>query len=153
MGFGSCFGIALLCCVLASAASSDPWGFPLRSSGTWRLRGDSSRGRVPSVSQPWARVDLSQLRALSPQPAVAVRCQEGQLAVTVRRDLFGIGRPVRAAELSLGTASCPPLSPNPAQAFVTFVAALHECGSTLQVSGTGDGWPRGEGVTPGGVLV
>ncbi|NXC51590.1 ZP3 protein, partial [Aleadryas rufinucha] len=73
-------------------------------------------------------------RALSPRPAVAVRCQEGQLAVTVRRDLFGTGRPVRAAELSLGTASCPPLSPNPAQAFVTFVAALHECGSTLQVT-------------------
>ncbi|KAI1234700.1 hypothetical protein IHE44_0003076 [Lamprotornis superbus] len=127
-------GVALLCWVLASAASSDPWGFPPRNSGTWRLRGDSSRGRVPSVSQPWARVDLSQLRALSPHPAVAVRCQEGQLAVTVRRDLFGTGRPVRAAELSLGTASCPPLSPNPAQAFVTFVAALHECGSTLQVT-------------------
>ncbi|XP_039587162.1 zona pellucida sperm-binding protein 3-like [Passer montanus] len=128
MGFGSCFGVAVLCWVLASAASSDPWGFPSRNSGMWRLRGDSSR------SQAWARVDLSQLRALSPRPAVAVRCREGQLAVTVRRDLFGTGRPVRAAELSLGTASCPPLSPNPAQAFVTFVAALHECGSTLQVT-------------------
>ncbi|KAF2975292.1 hypothetical protein EK904_005886 [Melospiza melodia maxima] len=130
MGFGSRFGVALLCWVLALAASSDPWGFPSRNSGMWRLRGDSPR------SQAWARVDLSQLRALSPRPAVAVRCQEGQLAVTVRRDLFGTGRPVRAVELSLGTASCPPLSPNPAQAFVTFVAALHECGSTLQVSGT-----------------
>nr|XP_005484662.1 zona pellucida sperm-binding protein 3-like [Zonotrichia albicollis] len=128
MGFGSRFGVALLCWVLALAASSDPWGFPWRSSGMWRLRGDSPR------SQAWARVDLSQLRALSPRPAVAVRCQEGQLAVTVRRDLFGTGRPVRAAELSLGTASCPPLSPNPAQAFVTFVAALHKCGSTLQVT-------------------
>ncbi|XP_015481639.1 zona pellucida sperm-binding protein 3 [Parus major] len=134
MGFGSSFGVALLCWVLAPAASSDPWGFPPRNSGTWRLRGDSPRSSVPGVSQPWARVDLSQLRALSPRPAVAVRCQEGQLAVTVRRDLFGTGRPVREAELSLGTASCPPVSPNPAQAFVTFVAALHECGSTLQVT-------------------
>uniref|UniRef100_A0A8D2M4I8 Zona pellucida sperm-binding protein 3 n=1 Tax=Zonotrichia albicollis TaxID=44394 RepID=A0A8D2M4I8_ZONAL len=128
MQMNSRFGVALLCWVLALAASSDPWGFPWRSSGMWRLRGDSPR------SQAWARVDLSQLRALSPRPAVAVRCQEGQLAVTVRRDLFGTGRPVRAAELSLGTASCPPLSPNPAQAFVTFVAALHKCGSTLQVT-------------------
>uniref|UniRef100_A0A8C3N0E1 Zona pellucida sperm-binding protein 3 n=1 Tax=Geospiza parvula TaxID=87175 RepID=A0A8C3N0E1_GEOPR len=128
MQMNSRFGVALLCWVLASAASSDPWGFPSGNSGMWRLRGDSPR------SQPWARVDLSQLRALSPRPAVAVRCQEGQLAVTVRRDLFGTGRPVRAAELSLGTASCPPLAPNPAQAFVTFVAALHECGSTLQVT-------------------
>lgn len=139
MGFRSRFGFALFCWVLASASSSDPWGFPPRNPGSWRLRGDSSRGRVPAVSQPWARVDLSQLRALSPRPAVAVRCQEGQLAVTVSRDLFGTGRPVRAAELSLGTASCPPLAPNPAQAFVTFVAALHECGSTLQVSGTTGG--------------
>lgn len=150
MGFGSRFGVALLCWMLALAASSDPWAFSPRDPWSWQLRGDSSRSRVPSVSQPWARVDLSQLRALSPRPAVAVRCQEGQLAVTVRRDLFGTGRPVRAAELSLGTASCLPLSPNPAQAFVTFVAALHECGSTLQVRGTGVTRQRCPGAGAGG---
>ncbi|NXY17168.1 ZP3 protein, partial [Atrichornis clamosus] len=73
-------------------------------------------------------------QALFPLSPVAVRCREAQLEVTVLRDLFGTGRPVRAAELSLGPASCPPVAQNPARGSVTFVAALHECGSALRVT-------------------
>ncbi|NWI87323.1 ZP3 protein, partial [Pitta sordida] len=73
-------------------------------------------------------------RAVAPLHPVAVQCQEAQLLLTVHRDLFGTGRLVRAAELSLGSASCPPVAQNPAESTVTFVAGLHECGSTLQVT-------------------
>ncbi|NWW75402.1 ZP3 protein, partial [Climacteris rufus] len=73
-------------------------------------------------------------RALSPRHPVAVQCREAQLVVTVLRDLFGTGRPVRAAELSLGPASCPALAPSAARGSVTFAVGLHECGSTLQVT-------------------
>ncbi|NWR85306.1 ZP3 protein, partial [Furnarius figulus] len=73
-------------------------------------------------------------QAMAPLHPVAVQCQEAQLVVTVHRDLFGTGRLVRAADLSLGSASCLPVSQNPAEDTVTFVAGLHECGSTLQMT-------------------
>ncbi|NWX87395.1 ZP3 protein, partial [Nothoprocta pentlandii] len=71
-------------------------------------------------------------QAASPQHPVTVRCQEAQLVVTVHRDLFGTGRLVRAAELSLGPAACAAASAT--DSAVTFVAGLHECGSTLQMT-------------------
>ncbi|NXL89009.1 ZP3 protein, partial [Alectura lathami] len=71
-------------------------------------------------------------QAASPLHPVSVQCQEAQLVVTVRRDLFGTGRLVRAVDLTLGTAACP--AQDAAESVVTFVAALHECGSTLQMT-------------------
>ncbi|NXL65619.1 ZP3 protein, partial [Chordeiles acutipennis] len=65
---------------------------------------------------------------------VAVQCQEAQVVVKVHRDLFGTGRLVRAAELTLGSAACLPVAQSAAETTVTFVAGLHECGSTLQMT-------------------
>ncbi|NXK97805.1 ZP3 protein, partial [Formicarius rufipectus] len=73
-------------------------------------------------------------QAMAPLHPVAVQCQEAQMVVTVHRDLFGTGRLVRAVDLSLGSASCLPLSHSPAEDTVTFVVGLHECGSTLQMT-------------------
>ncbi|XP_062468130.1 zona pellucida sperm-binding protein 3-like [Pezoporus occidentalis] len=136
MGSAGSLGVALFCWALAEAVSYSPWGFPQRDSGALRMRGDSSwsRPHVPSFSQPWAWVDVSQLQAAAPPHPVAVRCQEAQVMVTVHRDLFGTGRLVRAAELSLGSAGCRPGAQSDAESTVTFVAALHECGSTLQMT-------------------
>ncbi|XP_061205934.1 zona pellucida sperm-binding protein 3-like [Neopsephotus bourkii] len=136
MGSAGSLGVVLFCWALAEAVSYSPWGFPQRDSGALRIRGDSSwsRPHVPSFSQPWAWVDLSQLQAAAPLHPVAVRCQEAQVMVTVHRDLFGTGRLVRAAELSLGSAGCRPGAQSDAESTVTFVAALHECGSTLQMT-------------------
>uniref|UniRef100_A0A8B9TLJ1 Zona pellucida sperm-binding protein 3 n=1 Tax=Anas platyrhynchos TaxID=8839 RepID=A0A8B9TLJ1_ANAPL len=127
MGSGSSLGIALLCWALAEAVSYSPWDLSARDSGVLRVRGDSSWRwpQVPSFSQPspWAWVDVSQLQAAAPLHPVAVQCQEAQVVLTVHRDLFGTGRLVRAGDLTLGTANV-----------VTFVAGLHECGSTLQMT-------------------
>ncbi|KFP20056.1 Zona pellucida sperm-binding protein 3, partial [Egretta garzetta] len=65
---------------------------------------------------------------------VVVQCQEAQVVVTVHRDLFGTGRLVRAADLTLGSAACLPTVWSAAETTVTFVAGLHECGSTLGVT-------------------
>ncbi|KFU95816.1 Zona pellucida sperm-binding protein 3, partial [Chaetura pelagica] len=74
-------------------------------------------------------------QAAAPLHPVAVQCQEAQVVVKVHRDLFGTGRLVRAAELSLGSAACPPVAQSPAGATtVTFLAGLHQCGSTLQMT-------------------
>ncbi|XP_068000493.1 zona pellucida sperm-binding protein 3-like [Melanerpes formicivorus] len=138
MGSGGSLAVAFFCWVLAGAASYSPWSFPQRGSGVLRGRGGSSRGRarVPAFSQPspWAWVDVSQLQAAAPLHPVAVQCQEAQVVVRVHRDLFGTGRLVKAAELTLGSASCLPVAQSAAEGTVTFVAGLHECGSSLQVT-------------------
>ncbi|NXF45206.1 ZP3 protein, partial [Oceanites oceanicus] len=73
-------------------------------------------------------------QAAAPLHPVAVQCQEAQVVVTVHRDLFGTGRLVKAADLTLGTDACLPVAQSVAESMVTFVAGLHECGSMLQVS-------------------
>ncbi|XP_074012132.1 zona pellucida sperm-binding protein 3-like [Numenius arquata] len=138
MGPGGRLGFAVFCWVLAEAVSSSPWRFPPRGSGVLEVRGDSSwsRPRVPSFSRPspWAWVDVSQLQAAAPLHPVAVECQEAQVVVTVHRDLFGTGHLVKAGDLTLGSAACLPVAQGAAESTVTFVAGLHECGSSLQMT-------------------
>uniref|UniRef100_A0A8C0AQA5 Zona pellucida sperm-binding protein 3 n=1 Tax=Buteo japonicus TaxID=224669 RepID=A0A8C0AQA5_9AVES len=112
----SSLGFALFCWVLGEVVASNPWSF---------IRGEPS---------PWAWVDVSQLQAAAPLHPVAVQCQEAQMVVTVHRDLFGTGRLVRAADLTLGSDACLPAVWSAAETVVTFVAGLHECGSTLRVT-------------------
>ncbi|XP_075752887.1 zona pellucida sperm-binding protein 3-like [Pelodiscus sinensis] len=63
-----------------------------------------------------------------------VQCEEAQMVITVHRDLFGTGRLIRAAVLSLSPATCRFMSLDAAANTVTFVAGLHECGSALQMT-------------------
>jgi len=132
MRLASCLGTALFYCLLEMGAAYSSWGF-LR--GETELWGDQALGQPHVFSQPspWGWVDVSQLQAASPLHPVSVWCQEAQVVVTVHRDRFGTGRLVRAADLTLGTAACPATAQNAAENVVTFVAGLHECGSTLQV--------------------
>lgn len=130
---GSSLGFALFCSLLGEVVAYNPWDFFRGEAELWRYREDPSLGYPHTFSQPWAWVDVSQLQAAAPLHPVAVQCQEAQVMVTVHRDLFGTGRLVRAAELSLGSAGCRPGAQSDAESTVTFVAGLHECGSTLQV--------------------
>uniref|UniRef100_K7G3B5 Zona pellucida sperm-binding protein 3 n=1 Tax=Pelodiscus sinensis TaxID=13735 RepID=K7G3B5_PELSI len=120
---GSWLGFALLCWTLSGVACYNPWDF-------------SRQAHVASPAHPyaWARVDASQLRAVSLGQPVTVQCEEAQMVITVHRDLFGTGQLIKAADLSLGTAACPYTSLGAAENTVTFAAGLHECGSTLQMT-------------------
>ncbi|XP_038002903.1 zona pellucida sperm-binding protein 3-like [Motacilla alba alba] len=100
--------LLLLALLSAAPAAAAPPGWERARGGGGRR----SRGRAP----------------------VEVQCQEAQLVVTVHRDLFGTGRLVSAAELSLGPAACRHSRLDPSQKTVTFSAGLHECGSTVQVT-------------------
>ncbi|XP_050843630.1 uncharacterized protein LOC127061146, partial [Serinus canaria] len=115
----------LLPALLCPAAAAPPWD------AAWSDPG--ARG--------WREERPGHSRALLP---VEVQCQEAQLVVTVHRDLFGTGRLVSAAELSLGPAACRHSRMDPSQKTVTFSAGLHECGSTVQVS-IPNGIPTGSG--------
>nr|AGY31288.1 zona pellucida glycoprotein ZP3 [Eospalax fontanierii] len=64
---------------------------------------------------------------------VEVECLEAKLVVTVSRDLFGTGKLVQPTDLSLGPTGCRPLVSKDTDT-VMFEAALHECGSSLQVT-------------------
>ncbi|GAB0193974.1 zona pellucida sperm-binding protein 3-like [Grus japonensis] len=131
---GSSLGFALFCWAFGEVVAYTPWGFLRGEAELWRYGGDPSLGQPRAFSQPWAWVDVSQLQAAAPLHPVAVQCQEAQVVVTVHRDLFGTGRLVKAAELTLGSAACPPVVWSTAETMVTFMAGLHECGSTLKVT-------------------
>ncbi|CAM4624539.1 zona pellucida sperm-binding protein 3-like [Caretta caretta] len=140
MGYRGGLGIALLCWVVSRVTCYNPWDFSRGDSAIWRpnLRAEPPQRQphVPSLAQPypWARPDASQLRAVSPLQPVMVQCEEAQMVITVHRDLFGMGRLIKAADLSLGPAACQYTSLNAAENMVTFEAGLHECGSTLQMT-------------------
>ncbi|XP_067161520.1 zona pellucida sperm-binding protein 3-like [Apteryx mantelli] len=133
---GSSLGFAVFCWVLVGVVSYNPWGFFRGESDVQLYGGDLSFGQSRAFSQPspWAWVDVSQLRAASLLHPVAVQCQEAQMVVTVHRDLFGTGRLVRAADLTLGPAACQPAAMSAAENTVTFAAGLHECGSILRLT-------------------
>ncbi|KAK2507721.1 hypothetical protein MC885_018778 [Smutsia gigantea] len=60
---------------------------------------------------------------------VVVECLEAQLVVTVNKDLFGTGKLIRSADLTLGPENCEPLDQDDV---VRFEVGLHRCGSTMQ---------------------
>nr|XP_044998804.1 zona pellucida sperm-binding protein 3 [Jaculus jaculus] len=70
------------------------------------------------------------VRSSSP---VDVVCLEAQLVVTVSRDLFGTGKLVEPADLSLGPEGCRPV-PSLDASVVRFQVPLHECGNRAQVT-------------------
>ncbi|XP_023074383.1 zona pellucida sperm-binding protein 3 [Piliocolobus tephrosceles] len=81
----------------------------------WLLQGGASRAET------------------SVQP-VLVECREATLVVTVSKDLFGTGKLIRAADLTLGPEACEPLVSMDTEDVVRFEVGLHECGSSMQVT-------------------
>ncbi|NXK46480.1 ZP3 protein, partial [Chauna torquata] len=116
---GGSLALGLLCWLVAEVASYTPWDF------SWGARADPSA---------WSWGAESQSRAIPGSQPVTVQCQEAQLVVTVHRDLFGTGRLINVADLTLGPAACKHSSLNAAHNTVTFAAGLHECGSVVQVT-------------------
>ena len=64
---------------------------------------------------------------------LAVKCLEAQLVVTVSKDLFGTGKLIKPADLTLGPEGCKPLVSMDTDDVVRFEVGLHECGNSLQV--------------------
>ncbi|NXU94515.1 ZP3 protein, partial [Xiphorhynchus elegans] len=117
--------LALLCCVVGEVAAYPPWD------SSW---GDPASREPRADPNTWSWVGEPLSPGTYRQHPVLVQCQEAQLVVTVHRDLFGTGRLVNAADLTLGPAACRHSSLNRAHNTVTFTAGLHECGSTVQVT-------------------
>ncbi|XP_057605712.1 zona pellucida sperm-binding protein 3 [Hippopotamus amphibius kiboko] len=78
--------------------------------------------------------DESQRLMPSEPPAVMVECREAQLVVTVSKDLFGTGKLIRPADLTLGPDNCEPLVSMDTDTVVRFEVGLHTCGNSVQVT-------------------
>ncbi|NWX12123.1 ZP3 protein, partial [Aegotheles bennettii] len=117
--------LALLCWAAGKVAASPHWA------SSW---GNPASRAGRAEPHAWSWVEDPQSRAISSLHPVTVQCQEAQLVVTVHRNLFGTGRLVNAADLTLGPAACKYSSLNPAHNTVTFIAGLHECGSIVQIT-------------------
>ncbi|XP_030354325.1 zona pellucida sperm-binding protein 3-like [Strigops habroptila] len=123
MGPRSSLILTLLCWAVSEAAAYTPWDF------SWA---DLASRRVQADPSAWSWLQDPHSRSISSNQPVVVQCQEAQLVVTVNRDLFGTGRLVNAADLTLGPAACKHSSLN--QNSVIFTAGLHECGSVVQIT-------------------
>ncbi|XP_039099464.1 zona pellucida sperm-binding protein 3 [Hyaena hyaena] len=72
--------------------------------------------------------------SLPSSPPVVVECLEAQLVVTVSKNLFGTGKLVRPADLTLGPENCEPLLSVDTDDVVKFEVGLHKCGNSVQVT-------------------
>ncbi|XP_063302138.1 zona pellucida sperm-binding protein 3-like [Pelobates fuscus] len=102
-----------------------------------RRQYDSWWGRTPSG---WGSSRLNigvvgQSRQLQTpvQNPISVQCMEDAMVVSVKRDLYGNGRLVKASDLSLGPKQCMPSSQSTATT-VIFQHGLQDCGNTLQMT-------------------
>nr|XP_027808747.1 zona pellucida sperm-binding protein 3 [Marmota flaviventris] len=81
----------------------------------------------------WIAAGPTQLLPLPASP-VEVECLEAQLVVAVSRDLFGTGKLIQPADLSLGPEGCEPLFSVGNADVIRFEVGLHECGNGVQVT-------------------
>ncbi|KAJ7311176.1 hypothetical protein JRQ81_006783 [Phrynocephalus forsythii] len=130
--FGSPWYV-LWCFAISVADTSSSWDFS-SDAVAWRFGPQTPPPARLPYGHSWALVDVSEPRALSGLNPVHAQCGEAQVVVTVKRDLFGTGRLIQAADLALGFQGCPPTSYDAAEETVTFAVGLHECGSTLQMT-------------------
>ncbi|KAG9467861.1 hypothetical protein GDO78_014140, partial [Eleutherodactylus coqui] len=68
-----------------------------------------------------------------PDSIISVQCGEGRMVVTVKRDLYGDGKPLRDSDLTLGPQSCG-AGPRSSHTTVVFETGLKECGNSLQMT-------------------
>ncbi|XP_041651315.1 zona pellucida sperm-binding protein 3-like [Cheilinus undulatus] len=73
-----------------------------------------------------------ELRHPVPAATVAVECRERDAHVEVKKDMFGIGQFINAADLTLG--SCGAVAEDNAAQVLIFESELHNCGSLLAMT-------------------
>uniref|UniRef100_A0A667X0I2 Zona pellucida sperm-binding protein 3 n=1 Tax=Myripristis murdjan TaxID=586833 RepID=A0A667X0I2_9TELE len=73
-----------------------------------------------------------ELRYPVPAVTVAVECREKDAHVEVKKDMFGIGQLINAADLTLGT--CGAVGEDNAAQVLIYEAELQDCGSTLMMT-------------------
>ncbi|NP_001009330.1 zona pellucida sperm-binding protein 3 precursor [Felis catus] len=72
--------------------------------------------------------------SLPSSPSVVVECRHAWLVVNVSKNLFGTGRLVRPADLTLWPENCEPLISGDSDDTVRFEVELHKCGNSVQVT-------------------
>ncbi|KAM9753007.1 zona pellucida sperm-binding protein 3-like [Menidia menidia] len=90
--------------------------------------------KYPTDPQPEPKVEVPfEQRFPIAASTVAVECREDIAHVEVKKDMFGIGQFIDPADLTLGT--CPAVAEDTAAQVLIYQSALHECGSSLMMSG------------------
>ncbi|CAB1441011.1 unnamed protein product [Pleuronectes platessa] len=89
--------------------------------------------RYPADPQPEPKAEVP-FELVFPVAAasVAVECRERDAVVEVKRDLFGIGKLINPADLTLGT--CPAFGEDQAAQVLIYQSDLSNCGSTLALT-------------------
>ncbi|KAM8999962.1 zona pellucida sperm-binding protein 3 [Sarcophilus harrisii] len=102
-----------------------------------RVRTPASSSFLPSLLLGFLMLPGISWQVPHPPWFVQVQCLESHMVVSVKRDLFGTGKLVKATDLSLGPGGCKPAAVQEDAQVVTFEAGLYECGSAIQVTPDG----------------
>ncbi|XP_053175322.1 zona pellucida sperm-binding protein 3-like [Scomber japonicus] len=131
----------LLCGVLALAlalalADAQDWNKPNQQRAAVHQEKQSHQEPLawsfpepPAEEEPRFPPDF-ELRTPTAADSVSADCRESSVRVEAKRDLLGIGRPVRTADVTLG--GCPASGED--QELLVFESELHGCGSQLLMS-------------------
>ncbi|XP_073328287.1 zona pellucida sperm-binding protein 3-like [Pagrus major] len=84
----------------------------------------------PAEEEPRYPSDF-ELRAPAAVNSVSAVCGENSVRVEAKKDLLGIGKPVQAADVTLG--GCPATGEDAEAQVLVFESELHRCGSQLQM--------------------
>nr|XP_033490487.1 zona pellucida sperm-binding protein 3-like [Epinephelus lanceolatus] len=85
----------------------------------------------PAEEEPRFPPDF-ELKAPEAADSVSAICGENSIRVEAKKDLLGIGKPVLAADVTLG--GCPATGEDPEAQVLVFESELHGCGSQLLMS-------------------
>ncbi|XP_070763051.1 zona pellucida sperm-binding protein 3-like [Enoplosus armatus] len=85
----------------------------------------------PAEEEPRFPPDF-QLKVPTAADSVSAVCGENSVRVEAKKDLLGIGKPVQAADVTLG--GCPATGEDLEAQVLVFESELHGCGSQLQMS-------------------
>uniref|UniRef100_A0A665U642 Zona pellucida sperm-binding protein 3 n=1 Tax=Echeneis naucrates TaxID=173247 RepID=A0A665U642_ECHNA len=83
----------------------------------------------PPVEEPPQYPEHFELKVPQAPNSVSAICGESTVRVEAKKDLLGIGKPVLAADVTLG--GCPATGEDPAGELLIFESELHGCGSEL----------------------
>ncbi|XP_043533504.1 zona pellucida sperm-binding protein 3-like isoform X2 [Chiloscyllium plagiosum] len=130
-------GLFPLLVLVGAVCCSETWQQFLSQRFPWTIvRASPVPERVPPHGDPiGSSFRMSEVGSVCPLQTVMVQCGEHNLLVRAQLDLFGTKHLIKAADLTLGTASCQPTRVYPENQTVLFDYGLHECGSRLQMTG------------------
>ncbi|XP_037538426.1 zona pellucida sperm-binding protein 3 [Nematolebias whitei] len=142
--------VTMVCCLLLGASAAQTWKQKVVQLNEQRAKPPGQQPKAIPQEKEVFREPLSwrypdppaeekprfppsfELKTPAPAQSVSASCGDNSVRVEAKKDLLGIGKPVLAADVTLG--GCPATGEDPVAQVLIFESELHGCGSQLLMS-------------------